>query len=42
MRKWAIADAGATGHFMMMGAPVVNMKPATKPITIKLPDGKDI
>jgi hypothetical protein len=42
MRKWAIADAGATGHFMMMGAPVINTKPTNNPITIKLPHGKDI
>ena len=27
----AIADAGATGHFMVPGAPVLDVRPATKP-----------
>jgi hypothetical protein len=27
----AIADAGATGHFVVPGAPVRDVKPATKP-----------
>ena len=38
-RKWTIVDAGATGHFMMQGAPVINVKPTTNPIRITLPDG---
>ena len=30
--RWAITDAGATGHFVMAGAPVINVKPTTNPI----------
>ena len=41
-KHWAIADAGATGHFIMKGSPVTNIRPATHPIKIKLPDGKCI
>ena len=37
-----IADAGATGHFMIPGAPVIDIKPATKPLIINLPDGETI
>ena len=37
-RRWVIADVGATGHFMMQGAPVINVKPTTNPIRITLPD----
>ena len=37
-----IADAGATGHFMMKNAPVVNIKPEANPITISLPDRQTI
>ena len=35
-----IADAGATGHFLMPQAPVKNIRPTTVPLTIALPDGK--
>ena len=38
----AIADAGATGHFMVPGAPVLDVRPATKPLIIHLPDGETI
>ena len=38
----AIADAGATGHFMIPGAPVIDVRPATKPLIINLPDGETI
>ncbi len=38
-KDWAIGDAGVTGTFLIPGAPVKNMKPATKPLAIKLPDG---
>ena len=40
--KWALSDSGATGHFLIKGSPAVNIKPATKPITITLPNGKSI
>ena len=35
----AISDSGATGHFMVEGAPVTNMQRDLEPITITLPDG---
>jgi hypothetical protein len=34
----AIADAGATGHFVLLGAPVTDVQPATKPLVINLPE----
>ena len=39
---WAISDSGATGHFVVEGAPVINKQPATNPITITLPAGSTI
>jgi hypothetical protein len=41
-RRWVIADAGVTGHFVMQGAPVVNVKPTANLIKITLPDGQYI
>ena len=38
----AISDSGATGHFLVEGAPAVNVVPATNPIHILLPNGKRI
>ena len=40
--EWAISDSGATGHFIVEGAPIVNKQIAQFPIAIKLPDGKII
>ena len=37
--EFAISDSGATAHFLVEGAPIINMKEAKEPITIKLPDG---
>ena len=36
----AIANAGATGHFLLPGTQVRNLKPSNKPLTINLLDGK--
>ena len=36
---WAISDSGATGHFVVEGAPVINKQPAINPIIITLPSG---
>jgi hypothetical protein len=38
----AIADAGATGHFVLPGTPVSHITEAKTPIVINLPDGKQI
>jgi hypothetical protein len=40
--RLTIADAGATGHSVMMGPPVINMKPASNPVTITLLNGENI
>ena len=39
---YAIADAGATGHFLVPGAPVLNKAETTNPLSIHLPDGDKI
>jgi hypothetical protein len=41
-KEQAIADAGATGHFMIPGAPVTNVTSTKHPLQINLPDGKTI
>jgi hypothetical protein len=38
----AIADTGATSIFIMEGINVKNKKPATKLLTINLPDGRQV
>ena len=40
--EWAISDSGATGHFIVEGAPILNKQIATCPIAIKLPDNRII
>ena len=35
----ALSDSGATSHFITEGAPVLNKRIDTNPITIRLPDG---
>ena len=37
--KFTISDPGATAHFLVKGAPIINIREAENPITIKLPDG---
>ena len=39
---YAIFDSGATAHFIVQGAPVVNIRKALIPLKIKLPDGSFI
>ena len=38
--EYAISDSGATGHFLVQGAPVANLEIAEKPIVITLPNGR--
>ena len=38
----AVADAGATSHFVLPGAPVINITPAKTPLIITLPDGQTL
>ena len=39
-KRRLITDTGATGQFMMQGAPVINVTPMTNLIQITLPDGQ--
>lgn len=41
-RDHAIADTGATSIFIMDGVDVINKRLATTPLTINLPDGKQV
>ena len=36
--EFASSDLEATAHFLVEGAPIINMTEADEPITIKLPD----
>ena len=38
----AVADAGATSHFVLPGAPVINITPTKTPLIITLPDGQTL
>ena len=42
LKKKGILDAGVTGHFVLPGTPVENLKSEIKPISIRLPDGSKI
>ncbi len=42
MWTWAILDSSATSHFLMTTAPMTNMRPTSKPITSRLPNGKHV
>ena len=35
-----MADAGATGHFVLPGAPVMDLRSVTNSLVINLPDGE--
>ena len=39
---FAIADSGATGHFLVPGAPIVGMVKTTNPLSIHMPQGEVI
>ena len=39
LRNWAILDSGASRHFLLSKAPVVNKKIAEIPLTVTLPNG---
>ena len=41
-KDMGITDAGATGHFLQPGAPAINIKRASNPISIIQPDGKEL
>ncbi|KAL7466035.1 hypothetical protein ACHAXS_006328 [Conticribra weissflogii] len=40
--KWGLSDTGATGTFVLPGALVINIRKATNPLCIKLPNGNYI
>ena len=39
---WAILDSGASSHFMVTDAPVIEKEKATAPLNIQLPDGASV
>ncbi len=40
IQAWAILDSGATSHFLTTAAPMTNMRPTSKPIIARLPNGE--
>ena len=40
--EYAISDYGATGYFLVEGAPVKNLQVADNPISITIPNGKNM
>ena len=40
--EYGLSDSGATSHFIVEGAPVINVNRTDDPISIKLPDGSII
>jgi len=40
--EYALSDSGASGHFLVEGAPVTRKKVAKNPISILLPDGSTV
>ena len=38
----AVVDAGATGHFVLPGTPVIDVLPTSRPISINLPNSSVI
>ena len=39
IKDWAILDSGATSYFLDTTAPITNITPESKPLTVKLPNG---
>ena len=39
LRNWAILDSGASSHFLLSTAPVVEKRIAETPLTVTLPNG---
>ena len=37
-----VAESGATGHFLLPGTEITNMKLSNNPLTINLPDGTQL
>ena len=42
LRNWAILDSGASSHFLLSTAPVLNKMVADRPLTVKLPNGDTV
>ena len=40
--EYAISDSGATGHFLVEGAPVTNLQVTDNPINITIPNVKSM
>ena len=42
LQNWAILDSGASSHFLLLTAPVLNKMVADRPLTVKLPNGNTV
>jgi hypothetical protein len=42
IQAWAILDSGATSHFLMIAAPMTNLRPTNKPIIARLSNGEPV
>ena len=42
LKNWAILDSGATSHFLVTDAPVIDILPASRPLTVQIPNGERV
>ena len=42
IKEWAILDSGATSNFLVSDAPVTNIRPASNPLSVKIPSGQSV
>ena len=42
LKNWAILDSGATSHFLITNAPVIDIIPATTPMVVQIPNGERV
>ena len=42
IKAWAILDSGASSHFLVVDAPVINKQVTVAPISVTLPDGDQV
>ena len=42
IKDWAILDSGATSHFLVTDAPVINIRPASNPLSVQIPNGQKV
>ena len=42
LQNWAILDSGASSHFLLSTAPILNKMVADRPLAVKLPNGNTV